>query len=173
MACAFLSPHGRWPLERSWVDSTRGASDHVIGGVRHRCRDGEARRSHRHHPDKAIPCQTTAWQPRRWLASMVACVAMPRRRESRHRVVSSGEVVRRPVCRCEVAGGVRWSTNAFVCALPTMRVSMAVLGNAVSHAGISGRHERTKCMRKTRSIGHGIERWEGNEAQIPGTKTAL
>ena len=50
---------------------------------------------------------------------------------------------------------------------------MAVLGKAVSNAVISGRHEITKCMRKTRSIGHGIERWEGNEVQIPGTKTAL
>ena len=91
--------------------------------------------------DKALPCQTTAWQPRRWLASLVAWVAMPRRREARPRVVSSGEVVRRPVCRCEVAGGVRWSTHACVCALPTLRISMAVLGTAVSHAVLSGRHE--------------------------------
>jgi hypothetical protein len=50
---------------------------------------------------------------------------------------------------------------------------MAALGKAVSNAVISGHHETTKRMRKTRSIGQGIERWESNEVQIPGTKTAL
>ena len=47
---------------------------------------------------------------------------------------------------------------------------MGVRGNGVSNAGISGRHKITKSMRRTQSIGHGIEGWEGNEAQIPDTK---
>ena len=51
---------------------------------------------------------------------------------------------------------------------------MAALGKAVSSAVSSGRHEITKGMRKTRSIGQDIERWwKVNEVQIPGTKDAL
>jgi len=51
---------------------------------------------------------------------------------------------------------------------------MAALGKAVRSAVSSGRHEMTKDMRKTRSIGQDIERWwQVNEVQIPGTKNAL
>ncbi len=50
----------------------------------------------------------------------------------------------------------------------------AALGKAVRRAVRSGRHEMTKRMRKTRSIGQNIERWwKVNEVQIPGTKNAL
>jgi hypothetical protein len=52
-----------------------------------------------------------------------------------------------------------------------MKISMAAHGKAVKSAVSSGRHEITKGMRKTRSIGQNIERWwKGNEVQIPGTK---
>jgi len=52
--------------------------------------------------------------------------------------------------------------------------SMAALGKAVRSAVSSGRHEITKGMRKTRSIGQDIEWWwTVNEVQIPGTKNAL
>ena len=55
-----------------------------------------------------------------------------------------------------------------------MRISMAALGKAVTSAVSAGRHEITKGMRKTRSIGQDIERWRKvNEVQIPGTKDAL
>ena len=55
-----------------------------------------------------------------------------------------------------------------------MRTSMAALGKAVRSAVSSGRHEMTKGMRKTRSIGQDIEWWwKVNEVQIPGTKNAL
>jgi len=47
---------------------------------------------------------------------------------------------------------------------------MGVLGKAVSNAGISGRPETTKSMRKTPSIGQDIEGWEVHEVQIPGTQ---
>src|SRR6266849_3916909 len=51
---------------------------------------------------------------------------------------------------------------------------MAALGKAVRSAVSSGRHEMTKGMRKTRSIGQDIEWWwKVNEVQIPGTKNAL
>ena len=50
---------------------------------------------------------------------------------------------------------------------------MAGLGKVVSNAAISGRHEITKSMRRTQSIGQGIEGGDVNEAQIPGTKNAL
>ncbi len=51
---------------------------------------------------------------------------------------------------------------------------MAALGKAVRSAVSSGRHETTKGMRKTRSIGQDIEWWwKVNEVQIPGTKNAL
>ena len=50
---------------------------------------------------------------------------------------------------------------------------MVARGNAVSNVVISGRRVMTKPLRKTRSIGQGIEWWEGNEVQIPGTKTTL
>ena len=51
---------------------------------------------------------------------------------------------------------------------------MAALGKAVRSAVTSGRHEITKGMRKTRSIGQDIERWwKVNEVQIPGIKDAL
>ncbi len=51
---------------------------------------------------------------------------------------------------------------------------MAARGKAVRSAVSSGRHEMTKGMRKTRSIGQDIEWWwKGNAVQIPGTKNAL
>jgi len=51
---------------------------------------------------------------------------------------------------------------------------MAARGKAVRSAVSSGRHAITKGMRKTRSIGHDIERWwKVNEVQIPGTQDAL
>src|SRR5215813_535919 len=99
---------------------------------------------------------------------------MPKRRWSKRRVVCSGFVVIRRFSRFEGAGGARWSTSASACAIPTMRTSMAVLGKAVSSAVSFGRHEITKGMRKTRSIGQDIEWWwKANEAQISGTKKAL
>src|SRR2546428_12755 len=55
-----------------------------------------------------------------------------------------------------------------------MRTSMAARGKAVRSAVSSGRHEMTKGMRKTRSIGQDIKQWwKVNEVQIPGTKDAL
>jgi hypothetical protein len=51
-----------------------------------------------------------------------------------------------------------------------MRINMGGLGKAVRNAGISGRRETTKSMRKTPSIGRDIEEWEVHEAQIPGTQ---
>ena len=76
--------------------------------------------------------------------------------------------------RFEGVGGAKWNTNASACAIPTMRISMAALGKAARCAVRSGRHEITKRMRKTRSIGQNIERWwKVNEVQIPGTKNAL
>src|SRR5712692_8743052 len=105
---------------------------------------------------------------------MVASVAMPKRRWSKRRVVSSGFVVIRHFFRCEGVGGAKWSTNASAWAIPTMRISMAARGKAVRSAVRSGRHEMTKGRRKTRSIGQDIERrWKVNEVQIPGTKNAL
>src|SRR6266568_9641269 len=101
---------------------------------------------------------------------MVGSVAMPRHRESRRHVVSSGSVAIRPLCRFEAAGGVRSSTNALVCVPLTMRTNMVALGNAVRSAVISGRREITKPMPKTQSIGQDIEEWEMNEVQFPGTK---
>src|SRR6266704_1152865 len=99
---------------------------------------------------------------------------MPKRRWSKRRVVSSGFVVIRRFFRFEGAGGAKLSTNASACAIPTMRISMVSLGKAVRSAVSSGRHEMTKCMRKTRSIGPNIECWwKVNEVQIPGTKNAL
>ena len=75
-------------------------------------------------------------------------------------------------CRFEVAGAVRWSMSALVCAIPTMRISMAALGRAARNAVIFGRHEMTKPMRKTRSIGQNTE-GDGDKVQIPGTKIDL
>jgi hypothetical protein len=98
---------------------------------------------------------------------------MPQRRESKRRVVSSGSVVIRPLSRFEAVGDATWSMHAFVCAIPTMRISTVVLGNAVRNAGISGRHMMTKLMRNIQSIGQNIERWERDKVQIPGTKIAL
>src|SRR5687768_4420133 len=99
---------------------------------------------------------------------------MPTRRWSKRRVVSSGFVVIRRLCRFAGVGGATWSTSASVCAIPTMRTSMAARGKAVSSAVSSGRHEITKGMRKIRSIGQDIEWWwKVNEVQIPGTKIAL
>ena len=99
---------------------------------------------------------------------------MPKRRWSKRRGVISGLVVLQRAFRFEEVGGAKGSTNASVCAIPTMRISMAALGTAVRSAVSSGRHEMTKGMRKTRSIGQNIERWgKGNEVQIPGTKNAL
>ena len=51
---------------------------------------------------------------------------------------------------------------------------MGGLGNVVSNAGLSGRHERTTSLRKTPSIGQESEAWERDqEAHITGTKKAL
>ena len=50
---------------------------------------------------------------------------------------------------------------------------MVALGKAVSNAVISGRHEMTKPMQRTRSIGQNIEGQDVNEVQIPGTKIEL
>ena len=72
-----------------------------------------------------------------------------------------------------MVGGARWSMNALVCAIPTMRISTVVPGKAVRNAGISGRHVITRLMQKIQSIGQNIERWERDEGQIPGTKIAL
>ena len=101
-------------------------------------------------------------------------MAMPQRRWSKRRVVSSGFVVIRRFCRFEGTGGAKWSTSASACAIPTMRISTTALGKAVRSAVSSGHREIIKGMRKTRSIGRGIEWWwKGNEVQIPGTKIAL
>ena len=55
-----------------------------------------------------------------------------------------------------------------------MKISMAARGKAVKSAVSSGRHEITKGMRKTRSIGQDIAWWwKVNKVQIPGTKNAL
>ena len=105
---------------------------------------------------------------------MVASVALPKHRWSKRRVVISGFVVIQRFFRFEGAGGAKWSTSASACAIPTMRTSMAALGQAVRSAMSSGRHEITKGMRQTRSIGQDIEWWwKVNEVQIPGTKNAL
>src|SRR5438034_9837654 len=32
-------------------------------------------------------------------------------------------------------GGAKWSTNASACVIPTMRISLAVLGKAFAHSG--------------------------------------
>ena len=51
---------------------------------------------------------------------------------------------------------------------------MAARGKAVRSAVSSGRHEITKGMRKTRSIGQDIAGWNAvHEVQIPGTKIEL
>jgi len=101
-------------------------------------------------------------------------VAMPKRRWSKCRVVSSGFVVIQRFAHFEGAGGAKWSMSALACAIPTMRTSMAARGKAVRSAVSSGRHAITKGMRKTRSIGQDIERWwKVNEVQIPGTQDAL
>jgi len=51
---------------------------------------------------------------------------------------------------------------------------MVALSKAVRSAVSSGRHEITKGLRKTRSIGQDIEWWwKVNEVQILGTKNAL
>jgi hypothetical protein len=78
------------------------------------------------------------------LVSIVASVAMPKRRWSKRRVVISGFVVIRRFFRFEGAGGAKWSTSASACVIPTMRTSMAARGKAVSSAVSSGRHEITK-----------------------------
>jgi hypothetical protein len=54
-----------------------------------------------------------------------------------------------------------------------MRISMGGLGKVARNAVISGRHEITNAMRRTLSIGHGIEGADVKEAQIPGTKNAF
>ena len=94
-------------------------------------------------------------------------------------------LVKTPCCQqwigCDTAfvsfrggDGVRSSTSALLCATPIMRINMVVLGRAVKSVVSSGRHEITKPMRKTQSIGQNIEGWMVvNEVQIPGTKSAL
>ena len=76
--------------------------------------------------------------------------------------------------RFEGVDGAKWSMNASACAIRTMRISTTALGRVVRSAVRSGRHEITKGMRKTPSIGPDIERWwKVTEVQIPGTKNAL
>src|SRR5712691_6182751 len=98
---------------------------------------------------------------------------MPRRHSSKRRVVSNGSVAIRPLCRFEAAGDVKWSMSVLACVLPTMRISMVGRGKVVRNAVMSGRHERTKSMRRTLSIGQDIEGGDVDEVQIPGTKNAL
>jgi hypothetical protein len=98
---------------------------------------------------------------------------MPKRRWSKRGVVTSGFVVIQRFFRFEGVDGAKWSMNASVCAIRTMRISTTALGRVVSSAVSFGRHEITKGTRKTRSIGPNIERWwKGNEVEIPGTKNA-
>jgi hypothetical protein len=101
---------------------------------------------------------------------MAALVAMPRHREGRRRVASSGEAAIPPLCRFEVAGVVKVSTNALRCALPTPLMATRVLGRPVSNAVSSGRRKRTKRLRNIRSMCRDIARWDVNEVQIPGNK---
>ncbi len=84
-------------------------------------------------------------------------MAMPRRRESKRRVVSSGYVVIRPLCRFKVVVDVKWNMSALACALPIIRISTEGLGNVVRNAAISGHREITKSMPRPPSIGRGIE----------------
>ena len=72
-----------------------------------------------------------------------------------------------------MAGAVKWSMSALVCAIPTMKISMVGRGKVVRNAVISGRHKITKSMRRTPSIGQDIEEEDVDEVQIPGTKNAL
>ena len=104
------------------------------------------------------PCCTTAWKLNRLPASIVASAAMPKRRWSKHRVVTSGFVVIQRFFRFEGVDGAKWSMNASACAIRTIRISTTALGRVVRSAVSSGRHEITKGMRKTRSIGQDIER---------------
>jgi hypothetical protein len=83
---------------------------------------------------------------------------MRKRRWSKRGVVSSGFVVIPRFYRFKGVGDAKWSTNASVCAIRTMRISMVALGKVVRNAVSSGRHEITKGMRKTRSSGQNIER---------------
>lgn len=46
-------------------------------------------------------------------------------------------------------------------------------GKVARNAVIAGRQEMTNAMRRTLSIGHGIEGADVQEAQIPGTKNAF
>jgi hypothetical protein len=97
---------------------------------------------------------------------------------------ATAPLVKTPCCQqwigCDTAfwsfrggGGAKWSTNASAWAIPTMRISMAARGKAVSSAVSFGRPEMTKRMRKTPSIGQDIEGGDVNEVQIPDTKTDL
>ena len=99
---------------------------------------------------------------------MVVSVAIPKRRWSKRRVVSSGFVVIQRFSRFEGAGGAKWSMSALACVIPTMRISMVGLGKVVSNAVISGRHEITKPLRRTPSIGQDIDRKGGRRGPNPG-----
>ena len=100
-------------------------------------------------------------------------MAMPKRRWSKRRVVSSGSVVIQPFCRFAVAGAAKSSTSALACVIPTMRIGMAGRGRVVRNVGISGHPEITNSTPRTPSIGPDIEVWEvGHEAQITSTKSA-
>jgi hypothetical protein len=79
-----------------------------------------------------------------------------------------------PLCRFAEVDAVKWSMSALAYAMPTMRISMVGHGKIVRSAGRSGRPDTTNSMRKTRSIGPGIDRGMlVHEAQITGTKNAL
>ncbi len=78
-----------------------------------------------------------------------------------------------PLCRFVAVDDVKWSMSASACAIPIMRISMGGRGKVARNAVISGRHAITNAMRRTLSIGHGIEGAEVKEAQIPGTKNAF
>jgi hypothetical protein len=49
-----------------------------------------------------------------------------------------------------------------------MKISMVGRGKVVRNAGISGRHESTKPLRRTPSIGQDIDRKGGRRGPNPG-----
>jgi hypothetical protein len=105
--------------------------------------------------------------------SIVGFAAMPQRRWSKHRVVSSGYVAIPPFYRFEVGGDAKSSMSALACVIPTMRIGIGGRGQAARNTGSSGRHEITDSTPRTPLTGPDIEAWaEGHEAQIMRTKSA-
>ena len=98
---------------------------------------------------------------------------MPKRRWSKHRVVSSGSVAIPPFYRFEAGGDAKSSMSALACVIPPMRIGMRGRGKAASNAGSSGRHAITDSTPRIPLIGPDIEAWAGDhEAQIMSTKSA-